>query len=292
MMTNSISVIIPSYRRTTAVLAKAVESVQLQKHPVSEIIVVDDNKNDPALSHSIKKFCKDYQAKYISSGGVGGAGARNRGIDAATGKYIAFLDDDDIWMPEKLSAQMVLFTDPSVGLVFSRGYTVTIKQDGTSSWEYYATDSYYKPQVSYQDLLVKNYIGTTTQLVVRRDILRKLGGFDETLPSRQDYDLCLRVAKEYRCIGSNEYLFIHYLHGGEQITANPHVNLVGYQMLLNKYHNDICHVPGAYCGACYRIARFARLDRSYGVFAKYMLLAILRDPFHIGKTIKKCFGLS
>lgn len=290
-MINTISVIIPSYRRTTAVLTKAVESVQLQKYPVQEIIVVDDNKNDPALSYSIKRFCQDYQAKYISSGGIGGAGARNRGIDAATGKYIAFLDDDDIWLPGKLSAQMALFADPTVGLAFSRGYTVTKQPDGTSSWEPYATDSYYKPQVSYQDLLVKNYIGTTTQLVIRRDILQKLGGFDETLPSRQDYDLCLRIAKEYRCIGSNEYLFIHYLHSGEQITASPRVNLIGYQMLLDKYRDDICRIPDAYCGACYRIARFARLDRSYGVFAKYMLLAILKKPLHAGKTVKKCFGL-
>lgn len=291
MTKNSVSVIIPSYRRPTTVLAKAVESVQLQKHPVLEIIVVDDNKNDPVLSHSIRKFCQDNKMKYISSGGIGGAGARNRGIDVARGEYIAFLDDDDIWLPEKLSEQIELFSDSSVGLVFSRGYTVTKQLDGTLSWEYYATDSYYKPQVGYQDLLLKNYIGTTTQLVVRRDILRRLGGFDEALPSRQDYDLCLRVAKEYRCIGSNKYLFIHYLHGEEQITANPSMNLIGYQMLLNKYYNDICHVPEAYCGACYRIARFARLDRSYGVFTKYMLLAILKDPFHIGKTIKKCFGL-
>lgn len=289
-MKKSISVIIPSYRRATTFLAKAVESVKNQTYPVSEIIIVDDNKNDPDLSRSIKIFCRNCQVKYISSGGIGGAGARNCGIDVAAGEYVAFLDDDDVWLPDKLKVQMELFTSPSVGLVFSRGYTATEGIGGTLSWGNYATDSYYKTEVNYQDLLVRNYIGTTTQIVVRKSVLQKIGGFDKTMPSRQDYDLCLRVAREYRCIGSEQYLFIHYLHSGEQITSSPHRNLIGYKMLLDKYYNDIRCVQGAYGSACRRISRFARLNRSYGVFVKYMLLAILDNPSQMGKTIKSVWG--
>lgn len=289
MMNDSVSVVIPSYHRTINTLSRAVESVQRQEYPIWEIIVVDDNRDDLALSNAIKAFCFDHQLKYILSGGIGGAGARNYGINAASGKYIAFLDDDDEWLPDKLTVQMALFTSPGIGLVYSRGYTVTIKTDGTVSQEFYSTDRYYKTTVSYRDLLIKNYIGTTTQIVVRRDILQKLGGFDESLPSRQDYDLCLRVAREYCCVGADRYLFIHYLHNEGQITADPHRNMVGYQMLLYKYRNDICRVEDAYRGFCYRIARYARIDRSYVVFAKYVLLALLDSPFRACETIKKCF---
>lgn len=289
MINDSVSVVIPSYHRSINTLSRAVESVRRQEYPIFEIIVVDDNKDDLALSNAIKAFCCNHQLKYIPSGGIGGAGARNCGISAASGKYIAFLDDDDEWLPEKLKVQIALFTSPTIGLVYSRGYTVTLKTDGTVSQKCYATDRYYKTKVSYRDLLIKNYIGTTTQIVVRRDILQKLGGFDESLPSRQDYDLCLRVAKEYCCIGADQYLFIHYLHNDGQITADPHRNMVGYQMILNKYRNDISRVKDAYRGFCYRIARCARADRSYAVFIRYLLLALFDSPLSARETIKRCF---
>lgn len=287
-MNHYVSVVIPSYCRTIDILSKAVESVKKQEYPILEIIIVDDNKNDYELSESIKRFCSIHQLKYIQSGGVGAAGARNRGINEASGEFIAFLDDDDEWLPEKLKIQMELFTSPRIGLVYSRGYTASINTDSTVSIDCYSTDKYYKTEVSYQDLLNKNYIGTTTQIVVRKSVLQKIGGFDENLPSRQDYDLCLRVAKAYRCIGANQYLFIHYHHNRGQITANPHKNMIGYQMLLLKYRSDICRVPGAYRGFCYRIARCARINQSYVIFIKYMVLSILNNPLRIYETINKC----
>lgn len=288
-MNDSVSVIIPSCRRTITILSRAVDSVLQQTYPILEIIVVDDNRNDPALSQAIKDFCYEHRLNYISSGGIGGGGARNRGIEVALGEYVAFLDDDDEWLPQKIETQMALFACPNVALVYSRGYTVMTGADGVISRRRYATDLYYKMEVGYPELLMKNYIGTTTQIVVRRDVLQKLGGFDEMLPSRQDYDLCLRVAKKYRCVGADQYLFLHYLHDQGQITSDPQKNMVGYQMLLHKHRADIRCVKGAYRGFCYRIARCARINRSYVTFTKYVLLALLNDPAHASNTIKRCF---
>lgn len=288
-MNYSVSVVIPSYHRTIETISRAVTSVRQQNYPVLEIIIVDDNEKDHALSMAIKMYCHNNCLKYIHSGGLGGSGARNRGISAASGDYIAFLDDDDEWLPDKLSMQMSLFSSTDIGLVYSRGYTVTEKSDGTIVKSPYATEQYYKTSVSYADLLCKNYIGTTSQIVVRRDAVQKLGGFDETLPSRQDYDLCLRIAKEYTCIGADQHLFIHYIHNNGQITADPHTNMVGYQRLLQKYKSDIRLVEGAYRRFCYRIARCARKNRSYVTFFRYFLLALLDSPSHAIETIKKCF---
>lgn len=288
-MNKSISIIIPSFNRSVRILSNAVESVFRQDYPISEIIVVDDNYDNPYLSKSIEEFCISNKLIYIQSHGIGASGARNCGINIASGEYIAFLDDDDEWLPQKIKAQMNLFSRPNIGLVYCRGYTTTINANGEISQGYYATDRYYKTKVTYDDLLMRNYIGTTTQIIIKKDILKKLGGFDETLPSRQDYDLCLRVSRKYQCVGSNQHLFIHHIHDKGQITDDPRRNIVGYQMLLRKYKKDIRSINDAYLGFCYRIARCAHAGQIYPIFIKYMILACLNNPLKICESIKKCF---
>lgn len=287
-MNNSISVIIPTIDRTVDTLNLAVQSVKKQKLPVSEIIIVDDNDtNHSALSANITNYCHENNLIYIQTGHVGAAAARNTGINSASGEYIAFLDDDDIWLPDKLFVQMPLFSESNVGLVYSRGYTINTKNDKKAVKTPYATDNYFKTEVFYQDLLIKNYIGTTTQLVIRKSVLAEIQGFDETLPSRQDYDLCLRVARHYRCVGADKYLFIHYIHSEKQITANSRINMIGYQLLFKKYKADIYKIKDAPRKWCYRIMRYAREDSSYIVFVKYLFIAIINSPLKFKETIKK-----
>ena len=286
-MNNQISVIIPTYCRSINTLHMAVQSVKEQSVPIFEIIIIDDNY-DASLSKDIIFYCQNNDLVYAASGNVGAAQARNIGINIAQGTYIAFLDDDDTWLPNKLSMQMPLFADSNVGLVYSRGYTVKIDDYGNRQKKPYATDSYFKENVSYKDLLEKNYIGTTSQLVVTKSVLVQINGFDESLPSRQDYDLCLRVAKYYRCLGVSEYLFIHNIHGENQITANSFVNMKGYQMLFNKYKSDIYRTADAPRKWCYRITRNAFYGKFYIIFLKYLFLAILYNPLKIKETVQKC----
>lgn len=288
-MKNLISVIIPTYCRSISMLHTAVQSVKEQHEPVYEIIIVDDN-NDRLLSKSIFSYCQKNNLIYISSGNVGAAAARNVGINIAKGTYIAFLDDDDTWLPDKLSMQMPLFSSSNIGLVYSRGYTVKADEYGNILRVPYATDSYFKTEVNYKDLLQQNYIGTTTQLIVKKTALIQINGFDEFLPSRQDYDLCLRIAKQYRCIGVNEYLFIHNIHDEGQITANAITNMKGYLILFQKYKYDIYQITDAPRKWCYRITRNALYGKSYAVFFKYLFRAILYNPLKIKETIKKCVG--
>lgn len=286
-MNNQISIIIPTYCRAISILHTAVQSVKGQSVPVLEIIIIDDNYNT-LLSKDIISYCKENNLVYVASGNVGAAAARNVGIDIAKGTYIAFLDDDDTWISNKLSMQMPLFSNSNVGLVYSRGYTVKTDSHGNISKEPYATDRYFKEEVHYNDLLEKNYIGTTSQLVVKKTVLTQINGFDKSLPSRQDYDLCLRIAKHYRCLGANEYLFIHNIHGKNQITANAIINMKGYQILFQKYKSDIYQIADAPRKWCYRITRNALYGKSYAVLVKYLFLAILYNPLKIKETIHKC----
>ena len=108
-MNKLISVVIPTYCRTIELLNNAVQSVLAQSLSVYEIIIVDDN-NEPILSKEIFSYCCKNKLVYIASNNVGAAAARNIGINIAQGNYIAFLDDDDIWLPNKLQLQMPLFS--------------------------------------------------------------------------------------------------------------------------------------------------------------------------------------
>lgn len=287
-MKDVISVVIPTFCRTTNMLNNAVQSVKKQTIPVCEIIVVDDNK-DNSLSEKISLYCQENDLTYIASGNVGAAAARNIGVNIAKGDYIAFLDDDDIWLPNKLLIQMPLFLNSDTGLVYSRGYTIKLNDDGRALKMPYATDCYYKMEVHYKDLLEKNYIGTTSQIVAKKSVLLQINGFDESLPSRQDYDLCLRIARYYRCLGADEYLFLHNIHSDNQITANEVTNMQGYILLFQKYRADIQRIKDAPRKWCYRIMHYALASKSYGVFIKYLFMAILYNPFKIIETIKKCF---
>lgn len=286
-MNDLISVIIPTYCRTISMLHLAVQSVKKQSIAVFEIIIVDDNY-DFVLSADLYSYCQKNSLIYATSGNVGAAAARNVGISIAKGTYVAFLDDDDTWLCNKLSVQMPLFSNSNVGLVYSRGYTVKTDDHGNILKKPYATDHYFKAEVYYKDLLEMNYIGTTSQLIVKKAVLIQINGFDESLPSRQDYDLCLRIAQHYRCLGADEYLFIHNIHSEKQITANATVNMRGYQNLFQKYKTDIYQIDDAPRKWCYRITRNALQAKSYAVFFKYLFLAILYNPLKVRETIKKC----
>ena len=183
---------------------------------------------------------------------------------------------------------MPLFSEHNVGLVYSRGYTVTTENQNNALTTPYATDRYYKTEVHYNDLLEKNYIGTTSQLVVRRTILMQIQGFDESLPSRQDYDLCLRIARHYRCVGVDDYLFVHYIHGKDQITGNAVTNMKGYELLFKKYISDIYRTKDAPRKWCYRIMHWSLASSAYTTFIKYLFLAIISNPLKAKETIKKC----
>ena len=289
-MNKFISVVIPTSCRTIELLNNAVQSVLAQSLSVYEIIIVDDN-SEQTLSKEIFSYCCKNKLVYIASNNVGAAAARNVGINIAQGNYIAFLDDDDVWLPSKLQLQIPLLSEENVGLVYSRGYTIHTNSANQTLKTPYSTDCYYKTEVTYKDLLEKNYIGTTTQLVVKKSVLIHIDGFDESLPSRQDYDLCLRISRYYRCLGVDDYLFMHYIHSSNQITANAFVNMCGYQMLFEKYKSDIYQINDAPRKWFYRITRYALESSSYGIFIKYFLLAIINKPDKAIETIKKCFNI-
>jgi glycosyltransferase involved in cell wall biosynthesis len=183
-----VSVIIPTYNRAH-VLREAIDSVLSQKYSDLELLVVDDGSTD----HT-KEVVSSYTSKlaYIYQEHKGVSAARNRGIKHAKGDYLAFLDSDDLWLPDKLSTQMRFMEDhPEIHICYTeerwirRGVRVNPM----------------KKHRKYSGMIFEHClplcIVSPSSVLIARSLLEEIGVFDEELKVCEDYDLWLRISARY-----------------------------------------------------------------------------------------------
>jgi glycosyltransferase involved in cell wall biosynthesis len=185
----SISVVIPThdFKNRGDGLKKAVKSVLSQSRLPDEIIVVQGG--DDRLTPKVLSGSNSVIIRVIDSGSFGPSAARNRGILKAEGDYIAFLDDDDLWHPNKLEIQMdYLEKHPEVRMVSSTmvpvGREIKIKRGPWISGDLFC------------DLYMKSLVPTPT-VVVKREVFDRVGMFNEKIMRAEDYDLWLRISRSY-----------------------------------------------------------------------------------------------
>lgn len=194
-----ISVVIPTVGRG-GLLADALSSVRAQSYENIEIIVVSDDEAYNNVSH---ETAKRYEAHYFKNDRAKGpAGARNAGILHSSGEFIAFLDDDDTWHPDKIERQIRKFMAETLdmGLVYC--------------WAYYRNmhGRTGKVQVRtnvgelFPSLLAEIMVNGTPTAMVRRSVLEHVGLFDEELRYWEDQELYARIARHYRISCIPEYL--------------------------------------------------------------------------------------
>ncbi|MBI1357552.1 MAG: glycosyltransferase [Acidobacteria bacterium] len=190
MTAPEVSVVMPAYN-AAGFLAEAVESVLRQSFPDFELIVVDDGSTDGTAS--VAGAVRDSRVRCVSTPHGGASAARNHGVRLARGRYVAFLDSDDIWLDDKLSAQLAaLRVRPAAGAAY--GFVDSIDEQGGGR-------SLLMRQAEngdvYGALLVNYFLGCGSNLLVRKALLAEAGGFDESLEAAEDWDLCLRLSQ--RC---------------------------------------------------------------------------------------------
>jgi len=223
-----VSVVMPSYNAARFVTA-AIDSVLAQTFQDFEILVVDDGSTDNTREVLEKYDSPKIRYLYKKNGGV--ASARNYGIENARGKYIAFLDADDLWLPEKLEKQIALLeANEEIGLV----YAATEKVD-----ENLQTVGYIKAN-SYEDycealLLNLNIIaGSCSSAIVRRDIALKTNGFDAEFSTCADWEYWLRLSLLTQFAPVKEYLVKYRVVAGS-MSSNPYVSKRDTLGVLNKF---------------------------------------------------------
>src|SRR5262245_47736384 len=199
-----VSVVVPAYN-CAPLIGETLESVYGQTYGNWEVIVIDDGSTDEtraALAPHIGRI------RYFHQENRGTAAARNAGVRQARGELIAFLDHDDIWLPQKLELQVQVIQGSSeCALVFTDGETFTA--DGIRKPSVISTrfdrliDAHRTEDLMvvkgdiFRNLLFGNEIASASAVVVRRECLERAGGFDEGIAISDDYDLWLRIARQH-----------------------------------------------------------------------------------------------
>lgn len=194
-----VSVVIPLYNKASYVL-EALRSVQAQTVRNFEIIVVDDGSTDGS-ANLVEQFAEP-RLRLLRQANTGAGAARNAGIQAAHGHWVAFLDADDTWLPERLDRQLAVL-ERHRDLVWAASAYATQTLNRSRHPSPRPDDAWWvAPEVladALAALTIGGYIWTGT-VMVRRDVLRDLGGFDPALRSGQDLLLWVRLAIEHRRI--------------------------------------------------------------------------------------------
>ncbi|MEX0269956.1 glycosyltransferase family 2 protein [Leptolyngbyaceae cyanobacterium UHCC 1019] len=185
-----VSVIVPAYNVRSYIEA-ALNSLKMQSFQDFEVLIVDDGSTDDT-AELVKPFCQnDYRFQLLQKQNGGLSSARNYGIQHSRADYIALLDSDDAYAPDKLANHVAkLDQSPHVGVVYSASQIM--RDDGHLVLIYLSGKPIYADPLL--ALLCKNFIGHGSNAVLRRCLFDEMGYFDETLRSSEDIDFWLRIA--------------------------------------------------------------------------------------------------
>lgn len=195
-----VSVIIPCYNCDEFIL-RAIDSVKNQTYKNIEIIVVEDGS-----VRKVKELISCYpEITYCYQENKGQASARNRGIKLSTGSFIAFLDADDVWKPQKIEMQIACMKEKrNIGLVHTN--MIIISKDRVIERKQKIPSGNI-----FSTLLKENYIATSS-VMIRRECFDNVGAFNEDMQIAEDYLLWLNIAHQYQCYYIDIPLIKYYIH--------------------------------------------------------------------------------
>jgi len=277
-----VSVVISTYNRREK-LKRALQSVFNQTLKDIEIIVVDNASVDG--TDAMVKGIEDSRISYIKHDtNKGGPAARNTGIKKARASLIALLDDDDEWFAQKLAKQVSQMTQapPDIGLVYV----------GSEIYDE-ATDKILKvngPQHQgnvYQRLLWGTILSSVSSVLVRRECFEKVGDFDETLSSCQDWDMWLRIARYFEFDYVDEILVRINMHG-EQISTDYAKLIPGRTRMVQKHAEEFAQHPNIYITHLKRIGKLHCINGTWSLGVIWFQKAIKVRPLEIIKILGWC----
>jgi len=224
-----VSVIIPTYNRAWT-LEAAVDSVLAQEYPNVEILVVDDGSTDetPAL---LDRYGDTIRVLTIENGGV--SRARNHGIAASTGEFIAFLDSDDSWLPGKLTEQVGFFEKNPEALICQTEEIWIRNGKRVNPCKHHK-----KPSGDIFEASLHLCLVSPSAVMMRRSLFDTVGLFDESLPACEDYDLWLRIACRYPVYTTPSPLVVK--HGGhdDQLSKTPLLDRFRIQSMVRLLEHE------------------------------------------------------
>jgi len=282
MKNPAVDVIIPTYNGLPF-LEEAIESVLAQTYKDFTLYIVDDGSTDNGETEEYVRGLRDSRVRYLHKKNGGQASARNLGIKKSGSPYVAFLDADDIWHPNKLQKQIALIeNDHLVGMVY--GLCKLIDSKGNPVGEV----TYRKRGNLFKYLLHHNKIsGSASMVVVRREVFDKVGLFREDLVGTEDWEMWLRVARHYHI----DYVpdFIASLHVLDNSTQKNHLMMAKALDRVFYTLSDEFHL-GYFSKS--RLAKFCLVGGSLEYFhggdqigaRRLLLRGIFYNPFALAST--------
>ena len=208
---SKVSVIIPTYNRGEVVL-RALRSVFAQDHAVDQVIVVDDGSTDDTIERIERNFPG---VELIVQTNHGVSHARNRGIERARNEWLAFLDSDDEWLPGKITAQLAAIMSDGISRV-CHSDEIWVRNgrrvNPMNKHRKYGGDIFLH--------CLPRCVMSPSSVVLHRSVVEELGGFDETLPVCEDYELWLRIACQTTVLYVPEKLLIKYGGHKDQLSRS------------------------------------------------------------------------
>ena len=285
MTSPKVSIVIPT-RNRLELLRRAIQSVLGQTEQNFEVIVVDDGSADGTRTYLETLSKNEPRVKNVCNlHPKGGAAARNIGIAMSAGKWIAFLDDDDEWLPEKLNLQLAaLATAPSAVACSSPYY----RRRSTGEIELVRIPE----TISVEDLFLGSVMGGASVCICDAETLRRIGGFDLSFRSGQDWDLWTRLRQVGKIVTCSAPTVLYAAHDGVRISKDMSAQYQGARHFYFKYRKDmtlgtrihrvayLCFIKsrqretGAYRRLTYLILAMSRAK--VGLATRYMLSSLPR----------------
>ena len=227
-----ISVIIPTFN-CEKYIAQTIESVLKQTYRNFEIIVIDDGSTDNTKK-VIEKFINSKKLRYIYQKNSGQSTARNKGIDESSGEYIAFLDADDFWKSEKLEKQVDVLKNKKIGICYT---DVEFMDDKTGEiipvYRNRKHNQLRRGKI-YKYLVFYNFI-PFAGIMVRKECIEKIGGFDKKIKMGDDWDLLLRLSVHYEFDYINEKLLLYRTGRKNQLSTKLEIRFKEQDKIIEKF---------------------------------------------------------
>ena len=262
-----VTTIIPSYKRPAPFVKRAIDSALDQTYPNIEVVVVDDNPPGSPGREALQNLLREYEGDprvraVVNPENMGGSEARNEGVKAARGEYLAFLDDDDEFLPGKIEAQLALMLENNLEMTFS---DYKLVDDGGKVMDYrHFRDIPAFDRVSLFRYHMLRHMTATTTFMYRAEALRRIGGFQRAATGQEFY-LMMRTIEQGLAIGylPGVHSIAHY-HDQGRISSGP--GKVKGENALYEYKKSFFH-------------RLTPRERRFVRFRHYAVLTVvaLRD---------------
>lgn len=234
-----VSVVVTTHNRCN-LMKRAVNSIQNQTYANLEIIIVDDNSSDDTEKSVKALLSSDDRIRYIriqKNESKGGNYARNKGIENSRGEYIAFLDDDDVWYPNKIKKQLECLKGNSELGAVSCEMRFVYDFGDKQFFDFSNTKLDERPL----GFFVNSWLNTTSTIMARKDVLIDVGMFDLLMPALQECELSYRICLKYKVEILKEILVDYYIFPNisGQITSSLEKNQKALSRISCKYKDEL-----------------------------------------------------